>query len=443
MTGQVQPDERQRYWNSRRVFFVTPQVLMNDIKRGSCPANSIVCLVVDEAHRAQGAYAYCTVIQEIASVTRSFRVLGLSASPGSNTDSVQSVIHNLMISHLEVRTENDLDVRQYVHETSVETIVLPLSGQIIQVRNQFLGVLKIPIERLFALKVFYSTKLESISQFQLITAREKVRKNPPSHIELNQMPVLEGLFGIAIQLYSAWKNLNTHGLQSFQKSIQSTDQAAKTGGKMKKEFFSRTAEWKELLHLVDQLTDPTGYNHPKVAKLEELLLEHFNQNQDRDTRAMVFVQYRDSVNEIVSMLAQHSPLIIAMPFVGQAAGKGEGGTKGLSQKEQAEVIRKFREGGYNTLVATCIGEEGLDIGEVDLIVCFDAQASPTRMVQRMGRTGRKRDGRCVVLITEGPEESTYKNSKSKWKSVYKAINERADKFILYDHNPRMIPQGTK
>lgn len=57
-------------------------------------------------------------------------------------------------------------------------------------------------------------------------------------------------------------------------------------------------------------------------------------------------------------------------------------------------IQEFKTGGFNTLVSTCIGEEGLDIGEVDLIICFDAQSSPTRMIQRMGRTGRKRDGRC-------------------------------------------------
>lgn len=67
-------------------------------------------------------------------------------------------------------------------------------------------------------------------------------------------------------------------------------------------------------------------------------------------------------------------------------------------------MRKFREGGYNTLVATCVGEEGLDIGDVDLIVCFDAHKSPIRLVQRMGRTGRKRQGRIVMLVTEGKEE---------------------------------------
>lgn len=69
-----------------------------------------------------------------------------------------------------------------------------------------------------------------------------------------------------------------------------------------------------------------------------------------------------------------------------------------------EVVRRFRDGGYNTLVSTCVGEEGLDIGEVDLIICFDAQKSPIRLIQRMGRTGRRRQGRIVVILAEGREE---------------------------------------
>lgn len=59
--------------------------------------------------------------------------------------------------------------------------------------------------------------------------------------------------------------------------------------------------------------------------------------------------------------------------------------------------QKFRAGGYNVIVATSIGEEGLDIMEVDLVVCFDANVSPLRMIQRMGRTGRKHDGRVDIL----------------------------------------------
>jgi excinuclease UvrABC helicase subunit UvrB len=46
----------------------------------------------------------------------------------------------------------------------------------------------------------------------------------------------------------------------------------------------------------------------------------------------------------------------------------------------SKAIQKFKMGEYNVLVSTSIGEEGLDVGEIDLIVCYDAQKSPIRMV---------------------------------------------------------------
>lgn len=69
-----------------------------------------------------------------------------------------------------------------------------------------------------------------------------------------------------------------------------------------------------------------------------------------------------------------------------------------------QILNNFKSGTFNTLIATSIGEEGLDIGEVDLIICLDAQQSITRHIQRIGRTGRKRAGACIFLVTEGKEE---------------------------------------
>jgi fanconi anemia group M protein len=126
-----------------------------------------------------------------------------------------------------------------------------------------------------------------------------------------------------------------------------------------------------------------------------------------DTRIMVFAQNRVCVEEIHTLLSE-LPGVRSAFFVGQSSSgssTARGGHKknsnaGMKQKEQALTLRRFRAGEVNLLVATCIGEEGLDIGEVDLIVCFDASASSSSIVQRKGRTGRKRDGRCVILLTE-------------------------------------------
>jgi len=51
-------------------------------------------------------------------------------------------------------------------------------------------------------------------------------------------------------------------------------------------------------------------------------------------------------------------------FIGQASGKGVG--VGMKQAEQKKVLTDFRCGAFNTLVATCIGEEGLDIPQASL-----------------------------------------------------------------------------
>ncbi|CAK6978036.1 Fanconi anemia group M protein, partial [Scomber scombrus] len=197
--------------------------------------------------------------------------------------------------------------------------------------------------------------------------------------------------------------------------------------------------------------EPFIYSHPKLEKLEEVVLQHFrlwadssadnngSHPQEVSTRVMIFSSFRESVQEIAAMLNCHAPLIRVMTFMGQAsAGKG---VKGFTQKEQLEVVQKFRQGGFNTLVSTCVGEEGLDIGEVDLIVCFDAQKNPIRLVQRMGRTGRKRKGRIVIILAEGREERTYNQSQSNKRSIYKSIVGKKSGFHMYPNSPRMLPEG--
>lgn len=60
---------------------------------------------------------------------------------------------------------------------------------------------------------------------------------------------------------------------------------------------------------------------------------------------------------------------------------------------------------------------------MDLIICYDSQSSSTRMVQRMGRTGRKRDGRVVQFTSEGAERNRYKRNNVNKTRIYKVWGE--------------------
>jgi ERCC4-related helicase len=121
--------------------------------------------------------------------------------------------------------------------------------------------------------------------------------------------------------------------------------------------------------------------HPKMVRLAELVQEHFEQAKKdgclETTRIMVFCTYRQVVDEIVQRLNAFDG-VRATRLVGQ--GTDTKGKKGLGQKQQNKTLADFKKGDFNVLVATSIGEEGLDIGELDLIICYDAAKSPVRTV---------------------------------------------------------------
>ncbi|XP_028293473.1 Fanconi anemia group M protein isoform X2 [Gouania willdenowi] len=458
LTGTVAAKNRQEVWRTKRVFFLTPQVMMNDLSRDTCPAQQVKCVVIDEAHKGLGNHAYCQVVRQLLSHTQQFRILALSATPGGDTKSVQSVISNLLISHIELRSEESPDIQAHSHQRSVEKVVVPLGDVLSAYQARYLQVLEKFMSRLVQYRVMAHKDLRTLCKYQLILARDQFRKNPPPSIKGYQLGMLEGDFALCISLYHGYELLMQMGLRSLFFYIQSIVDGSRENSRAKNEL-QRTPTFMDLYQEMEAMfvqssagpDDSFIYSHPKLEKLEEVVLQHFRRwkessaenrgssPEEVSTRVMIFSSFRESVQEIAVMLNRHAPLIRVMTFMGQAsAGKG---VKGFTQKEQLEVVHRFRQGGFNTLVSTCVGEEGLDIGEVDLIACFDAQKNPIRLVQRMGRTGRKRQGRIVVVLAEGKEERTYNQSQSNKRSVYKSITSNRNGFHMYQNSPRMIPDG--
>ena len=97
LTGNDSPVARAEAWKSRRVFYATPQTVGNDLQAGRVKASDVVCVVIDEAHRASGNYAYCAVVRYLMTANPHFRVLALTATPGSKPDAVQNVVDSLHV----------------------------------------------------------------------------------------------------------------------------------------------------------------------------------------------------------------------------------------------------------------------------------------------------------------------------------------------------------
>ena len=136
-----------------------------------------------------------------------------------------------------------------------------------------------------------------------------------------------------------------------------------------------------------------------------------------DSRIIIFATYRDTVQLLVDFLATQG--IVSERFVGQATKDAE---KGLSQKKQIAALTRFRDGEFKVLIATSVGEEGLDVPATDMVIFYEAVPSEIRSIQRKGRTGRSGAGKIVVLVTKGTWDEVYRHvSAAKEKQMHKSL----------------------
>eukprot|EP00736_Rhodelphis_marinus_P012623 Rmarinus@m.18689 len=450
LTG-LPPSSRSRQWSSKRVFFSTPQqTIEHDIQRGICDVKHVVLLVIDEAHRASGNYAFVKITNHIRRVHNDFRVLALTATPGANQQAVQGVISNLLISHMDFYDDNDPVLQAHSHERVVEEAVISADETLRQLQSLHQSLINLPLQQLHHLGVISKASSEANNRFRLLHIWKEFRTNPPQHVSREQVGQALALFSLTLTLQYAADLLANQGVRCFQNHLFEMKRLAVYQGHRVRRGLSETDQFNELINKLKTALD-NGYLHPKLKQMEYYIVRHFKTSPVADTRVIIFTQYRNSVSEILSVLAKHEGLVHASPFVGQGERRRRKDDTHaeepdiidiapMNQSEQKRILQLFRSGNINTLVATCVGEEGLDIGQVDLIINYDSPSSPVRTIQRMGRTGRKRKGRIVTLIMEGKEQNAFAQSRSKHKHLQRLLSDK-DNFVFYDDNPRMLPDG--
>jgi ATP-dependent DNA helicase MPH1 len=453
LTGGAPPGLRAKEWQSKRVFFMTPQTLINDLKTGIADPKRIVLLVVDEAHRATGGYAYVEVVKFLRRFNQSFRVLALTATPGSTVESVQAVIDGLDISRVEIRTETSIDIRDYVHSRDIEIEIFENSDEMIFCMDLLSTTLRPLVSQLRTMNAYWGNDPMGLTAFGLTKARQQwMGSDAGRNANFGLKGKVNAIFTVLASLAHAIDLLKYHGIVPFYRHIlhfkSNTD--GQKGGKWQKQVVQDESFKKLMSHLEPWTKNPEFIGHPKLEYLKSVILNHFmdaGEGQDNmesngrpATRVMIFVHFRDSAEEVTRVLQRYAPMIRPHVFVGQSSAKG---SEGMDQKTQLSIIEKFKGGTYNTIVATSIGEEGLDIGEVDLIVCYDSSASPIRMLQRMGRTGRKRAGKITLLLMKGKEEDNFTKAKDNYEKMQQMIASGTRFTFHDDRSARILPPGIR
>lgn len=448
LTGLTGIEKRKQLIATRRVIFATPQVIENDLNSGLLPADSVRCIVIDEAHKAQGNYPYVNIVRKLQEDNRNgFRILALSATPGSDIQRVQQVMLNLYINDIMFRTENSIDLMQYRNEKHSRAWTVELNGKHREIVERLIKLADPIFKDLHRAGLTYSA--DSIDRCAKFTLIKIVQGEHNGHPPRNGMTSGKLKFSacVGISLLHQFELLTIYGLRVFYSSIMRAMYEAKSNIKTfmaSKVDFDMIKRDIELMFGEDVELNATKKptvdllrSHPKLAVTKDLLFKHFTGDQvKQETRAIVFTKYRDSVIDIVQTLKVYDPILKPAAFVGQNSQKG---SEGMSQKEQAKVIREFKEGVYNIIVATCVAEEGLDIGEVDLIIAYDTSSSIST-TQRRGRTGRKRSGDVHSILTKGYEEKRLKKAGDSRRQVEEQLY-RKDNYTSYHYKdaPRMVP----
>ncbi len=402
MTGEVPPSEREALWLTSEVVLATPQVIRNDLAAGRISLSAVRLLVLDEAHRATGDYAYVGLAKRYREEAGpKGRILGLTASPGANARDILAICESLGIQQIDVRTEEDPDVAPYVHDIGVNWIEVELPGDFKVIASKLRRVIDREARKLQEAGLMRRGSF--VSAGDLIRAREAIQANlarlPPA-----QKGLWWGLASAqakAMKVHHALELIETQGADVFVAYMDRlSDEARQKGGSAASRSLSRDPDFLEAYGLAKA----TRASHPKVEVAAKLVKRSLDAHPDG--RIIVFAHYRETGEVLLRRL---SAVEGAKPvrFTGQAT---RGDDVGLTQEEQVGLIAAFERGEYNVLIATSVAEEGLDIPQVDHVIFFESVSSEIRTIQRRGRTGRRRPGSVEVLVAKKTRDEAYRRA---------------------------------
>ena len=419
-TGEILPERRKEMWEEAKIVVSTPQVIENDLLSRRISLRDVSCIIFDEAHRAVGNYAYVYIAERYGREGTDRLVLGITASPGSSLERIEEVCGNIGATRIETKTEVDPDVSPFVHQREIEVVKVAVPPEIQRVRSLLEEVLEERGEALDRLGgsdgLRMPKRMDRTSKKELLDLQKRLRgliaKNPSPSLYQAVSVLAE-----VLKLKHAVELAETQGVDSLGRYLERLASEAESRGGSK--AAKRIMEDPRVEEAVGDLAR-MDVDHPKLRAVLELVKEQLTAKAD--SRIMVFTNYRDTASSVLDYLREAGDEIIRpVRFVGQSSRASD---EGLSQRRQAEILQKFREGAYNVLIATSVGEEGIDIPATDLVLFYEPVPSEIRSIQRKGRTGRARAGRVVVLVARGTRDEAYRwISDRKEKSMRQQIRE--------------------
>lgn len=369
VTGETIPKKRKEEYITD-IIVSTPQTIRNDLENGILePEFSLV--IFDECHRAVGDYAYTYIADALEDKGTLF--VGLTASPGGRMDRIKEVMKVLRIDNVEIRNHDDPDVAPYVQKSTITWIPVELSEHFKGIKKELDALTSRHAKRLAGMG--FPPPLKHKGKFMQL--RERIL-NIPHNIKY---PALVQ-YSVLLHLLHMTELLETQGIYPLRDYLEKLGKKDSKSAKM----LLHSPGLAKIRELCQKDED-----HPKMGVLVDTV------RRMTGKKMIVFVQYRAQISRIESVLRENG--IAARMFVGKK--------DGVTRKIQEQTIADFRDGKFDALVASSIGEEGLDIPAVDAVIFYEPVPSEIRSIQRRGRAARLKEGEVIVLMTKGTRDEYY------------------------------------
>lgn len=416
LTGKIPAYQREKIWNgSSRIIFATPQVVKNDLENNILSLKDFCLLVFDECHRARKDYAYTSIAKYYFEQCDWPLILGITASPGSSLEKIQEICDALYIEQIEYRCEEDEDVAPYINPVKVYWQKVNLPEEYKRVSEIVKLMLKEKIEKLNSYGLI-SKDFKHITRKDLLDLGEELRKRLNEAYEKGPIYNMIALQSASLTLFHLLELIETQGIKQAKQFLEKID----LNERMSYEIIKNDPYY---FSLKDMLEKYIQIEHTKVIELKKIIEEQIKNHPE--SRIIVFTQYRSTASLLVETLKEIEGVFVER-FVGQASKSYD--DHGLTQEEQISILEEFRSGKLNVLVATSIAEEGLDIPTVDLVVFYEPIPSEIRYIQRKGRTGRKKVGKAIILVTSNTSDIAYfyasRKKAEKMRRIVKALNQK-------------------
>lgn len=419
ITGKIKPEEREKIYKKMKIITATPQCIRNDLVNGRLDLKDFSFITFDEAHRCVKNYAYTFIAKKYMGQSKYPLILGLTASPGGSYKKIDEIRKNLFIDAVEIRSESDEDVKQYVKLIEKEWIYVELPEEFKKIKTLLEERLK---EDMFWLRDHRILQTLRPSKKALLMLQKKIGARLMKGSKNYSLFWTIIKLAESIKIEHALELLETQGISSLREYFKKIESSKKRTDKQ----LIKDPRIREAIKEVERL-NAKGIDHPKFEKLLHTVKGFIKKKHN--AKIIVFANYRHTVDKINELLKKNG--IKSDILIGQAIKKG----KGLTQQQQIETLKRFSEGEFNVLCGTQVSEEGLSIVDVGAVIFFESVPSEIRKIQRRGRTGRTGPGKVIFLVTKDTRDVAYM-----WSAFHK---EKKMKGILYNMKKRTVKRKKK